>query len=45
VVSDRLIEADVEEIPFDDNEEAAMPCRDIQPPRVNTFFDDETQAT
>ena len=36
-----LIQDDVEEIPIDDNEISAQPDRDIQPPRVNTFFDND----
>ena len=39
-----IADDDVEEIPFDDNEVPALPEREIQPPRVNTFFDNDTAA-
>ena len=34
------MEDDVEEIPFDDNIDSALPDPDVQPPRVNTLFSD-----
>ena len=39
-VGEVLMEDDVEEIPFDDNIDSALPDPDVQPPRVNTLFSD-----